>query len=134
MASNVLRTVLTKRGSAFVRVNSRQARTRAAGDFTPDELAQGIKKKVDKAGNFKGEIPEQYEIHSEWFYDKDPYISKWTALTGLVTGLSAFGAFYWYGRNIAGPEYQKNRDFVPADRLPEKYDRYAFPNKYKHDE
>lgn len=66
MASNVLRTVLTKRGSAFVRVNSRQARTRAAGDFTPDELAQGIKKKVDPHGNFKGQVCNIYGDTNEW--------------------------------------------------------------------
>lgn len=55
MASNVLRTVLTKRGSAFVRVNSRQARTRAAGDFSTEELTAGVKKKV-KNGNYMGEV------------------------------------------------------------------------------
>eukprot|EP01120_Amphizonella_sp_Union-15-10_P004417 TRINITY_DN1504_c0_g1_i2.p1 TRINITY_DN1504_c0_g1~~TRINITY_DN1504_c0_g1_i2.p1 ORF type:complete len:120 (+),score=12.58 TRINITY_DN1504_c0_g1_i2:115-474(+) len=78
-------------------------RARAAGDLTETQLRQGVVPQVDAAGDWKGEIPEEIEIHQRMTPDITTFY--WGPPIAMA---GALYCFYMFVKNYIQP------DKVPA--------------------
>jgi len=100
------------KGSPFFRISSFLNKSRAKGDFSQAELRQGVMKKVDKHGRWRGIIPENWPLGTEhWveFKTKPPIPIQVAFLSGsILTMLGIFVVFHKW----LGPYLYNSRQFI----------------------